>query len=171
MSKNQLKNHLINLNKEELTEELLDLYERFTEVKTYYNFIFNPKEDQLTNTAKQKIGKEYFPDGKRRAKKRRSIAQKLIKHFIKLGVNPLKVADVMLFNIEVAQTYTLETKITNDAFCKSMFKSFSEALSYINYHQMHHEFNKRAQMITKQAITQHWHNSYLFENELTKYKN
>ena len=100
MSKRALKKYLTELNKEQLEEQVLDLYHRFKEVKSYYNFVFNPKEDKLLEEAKVKISLEYFPSGKRRkVKMRRSIAQKYIKQFIQLGVDPVLILDFMLYNI------------------------------------------------------------------------
>ena len=39
---------------------------------------------------------------------RRSVAQKYIKHFLLLGVDPFIIADVMLYNVEIAQTFYLD---------------------------------------------------------------
>ncbi|MBI2281553.1 MAG: hypothetical protein HYU68_12825, partial [Bacteroidetes bacterium] len=100
MSKKDLKIYLASLKKKQLEEQVLDLYDRFNEVKTFYNFVFKPKEDQLLEDAKFKISKEYFPVNSRKPKTRRSVAQNIIKHFIQLGVDNYLVADIMLFNIE-----------------------------------------------------------------------
>ncbi len=99
MSKRALKKYLTELKKKELEEQLMDLYARFPVVKEYYDFIFNPKEDKMVQEAKAKISNEYFPLKRRRPKARRSVAQKYIKHFIKLGVEPHLIADVMLYNL------------------------------------------------------------------------
>jgi len=61
MSKRALKTYLSQLSKADLEEQLLDLYNRFPEVKTYYDFVFNPKEEKLVQEAKAKISNEYFP--------------------------------------------------------------------------------------------------------------
>ena len=60
MSKRALKKYLADLQKEDLEEQLLDLYDRFPSVKKYYNFVFNPKEDKMLLEAKMKISNEYF---------------------------------------------------------------------------------------------------------------
>jgi hypothetical protein len=44
---------------------------------------------------------------------RRSVAQN-IKHFLLLGVDPFVIADVMLYNIEIAQTFSSEHDIKQD---------------------------------------------------------
>ncbi|OQX98965.1 MAG: hypothetical protein B6I20_10435, partial [Bacteroidetes bacterium 4572_117] len=61
MSKRELKKYLQGLNKKQLEEQINDLYLWFKEVKTFYDFVFNPKEGQLLEECKFKISKEYFP--------------------------------------------------------------------------------------------------------------
>lgn len=163
MSKSQLKKYLRELKKEELEEQVLDLYERFKPVKVFYDFVFNPKEEKLLQKSKLKISKEYFPNTKRKPKTRRSIAQKEIKHFKQLEVDPYITADLMLFNIEIAQTFSEEKGNLKEAFCKSMFKSFEEAAKYITEKGIISEFRSRILKIATKAETQEWPNKYKFE--------
>ena len=116
MSKRALKSYLHQLTKEQLEDQVLDLYHRFKEVKTYYDFSFNPKEDKLITEAKFKISKEYFPPGKRKPKARRSVAQKYFKHFIQIGLEAGLLADLMLYNIEVAQSFNATKPQKAEAF-------------------------------------------------------
>jgi len=163
MSKRALKSYLAELDNEALNEQLLDLYERFPQVKTYYDFIFNPKEDKLVEEAKTKIGKEYFPQNSRKPKKRRSVAQKYIKHFKTLGMDAVLLADVMLFHIEVAQAFTADIPIKQDAFYKSMAKAFQEAIGYIHYEGIQSHFNQRLTKIVQLSLDQEWPNAYDFQ--------
>ena len=55
MSKRDLKKYLNELNKEQLEEQIIELYEKFSPVKVYYNFVFNPKEETLLQECKLKI--------------------------------------------------------------------------------------------------------------------
>lgn len=136
MSKRDLKKYLSELNKEQLEEQIIELYEKFSPVKVYYNFVFNPKEESLLQECKLKISNEYYPLKKlgRRSKPkmRRSVAQKYIKHFTLLGVDPFVIADVMLYNIEIAQTFSSEHVIKQDLFFKSMFNSFEQAVTFLS---------------------------------------
>ena len=159
MSKRALKSYLEELTKKQLQEQVLDLYMRFKPVKTYYNFVFNPKEEKLLEEARFKISKEYFPVNTRKPKTRRSVAHKIIKHYIQLGVDPFVIADVMLFNIEIAQQYTAEKQIKLDAFYTSMLKSFIEAVNYTNEHGIQADFNARIAKIVKTTEDQQWINS------------
>ena len=114
MSKRDLKKYLQELNKEQLEEQIIELYHKFSDVKVYYDFAFNPNEDKLVREAKIKISNEYFPVKGKKSKMRRSVAQKFIKHFITLGVDVFIIADIMLYNIEIAQTFSAEKTIKQE---------------------------------------------------------
>lgn len=155
MSKRALKKYLSELKKREIEEQLMDLYTRFPVVKEYYDFVFNPKEDKLIQAAKIKISNEYFPIKRKRPRARRSVAQKYIKHFIKLGVDPHLVADIMLYNIEIAQTFE-EGKNVPDSFYKSMLNSFSEAIQYISINSLLIDFKERIVKIYTNTQQNNW---------------
>ncbi|KDN53870.1 DUF6155 family protein [Flavobacterium seoulense] len=163
MSKRDLKKYLGELDKEQLQEQLIELYDKFSVVKEFYDFVFNPKEDKLLQEAKLKIANEYFPVGKtRRAKMRRSTAQKIIKHFITLGVDPFVTADVMLYTIEIAQTFSAENFIKQEAFYKSMYNSFDQAVQFLITNGILSEFKSRVKAIFEETIRQKWKNKHDF---------
>lgn len=168
MSKKKLKAYLNDLSKKELEEQILELHDRLKEVKTFYAFVFNPKEDKMLDEAKFKVSKEYFPPSNRKPKRRRSVAQKAIKEFIKLGVEPMLIADLMLFNLEVASSYTREKAINQDAFYKSCLKSFTEAISFIDASGLQSTFNARLEKLIDEVYTQEWVNKSAFEEAMSK---
>jgi len=163
MSKKDLKKYLISLEKVRLEEQILELYDKFDNVRTFYNFAFDPKEDKLIGEAKLRISKEYFPQKNRKAKARRSVAQNQIRHFLQLGVDPILIADVMLFNIEIAQTFSADKHNVVKAFSKSMFRSFEQAVNYIHQNELTPEFINRIYKIKDEAEVQNWPNLYQFE--------
>ena len=170
MSKRDLKKYLNELNKAQLEEQILELYEKFSPVKVYYNFVFNPKEETLLQEFKLKISNEYFPiktSGKRkRPKMRRSVAQKYIKHFLLLGVDPFVIADVMLYNIEVAQAFSAKNDTRQDLFYKSMHNSFEQAVSFIISNGIIAEFKNRIIAVYQQTLAQKWHNEPEFNSTI-----
>ena len=172
MSKRDLKKYVSELNKEQLEEQIIDLYEKFQPVKVYYNFVFNPKEESLLQDSKLKISNEYFPIKKlgRRSKPkmRRSVAQKLIKHFVVLGVDPFVIADVMIYNIEIAQAYSSENLIKQELFFKSMFNSFEQAVEFIISNGIYAEFKTRIVSIFQETVDQKWINQYEFERIISR---
>jgi len=162
MSKRDLKKYLSELNKEQLEEQLVALYDKFKEVKVYYDFVFNPNERNLVKDAKLKISNEYYPIRGKKPKMRRSTAQKYIKHFISLGVDPFIIVDVMLYNIEIAQTLSSERQINQEAFYKSMLNSFEQALSFMIEKGILEEFRSRVVAIKEESMKQNWKNRYEF---------
>ncbi|KAF2513843.1 DUF6155 family protein [Flavobacterium foetidum] len=174
MSKRDLKKYLGELTKEQLEEQLIELYEKFSPVKVYYDFVFNPKEDKLEQEAKVKISHEYFPVKKPnakwrpKAKMRRSVAQKIIKHFIMLGVDSFIIADIMLYNIEIAQTFSSQNFIKQELFYKSMFNSFEQAVNFIISNGIFNDFKERISSIEQETSQQKWKNKRDFEALLDK---
>lgn len=172
MSKRDLKKYLSELDKSQLEEQIIELYEKFNPVKIYYDFVFDPKEDALLKECKIKISNEYFPQrtsGKpRKPKMRRSVAQKYIKHFIVLGVDFFIIADVMLYAIEIAQTFSTEKIIKSELFYKSMLNSYSQAVSFLIANGIVNEFKDRIIAINNQAVVQNWYNAAEFEVVLAR---
>lgn len=166
MSKRDLKKYLKELSKEQLEEQLIELYEKFSDVKVYYDFVFNPKEEKLSQEAKLKITNEYFPIKGKRPKLRRSTAQKIIKHFLSLGVDPFVVADLMLHNIEVAQKYSAKREMRYSSFYKSILNSFEQVVKYSIENGLISEYKSRIFDIKDKAFEQKWENKNEFENVL-----
>ncbi len=155
MSKRAFKKYLTELPKPSLEEQLLDLYERFPEVKKYYDFVFNPKEDRLIQEAQMKISNEYFPIRRKRPRGRRSVAHKFIKQYITLGMDPSKLGDLMLYNLEIAQRFEADRNVP-EAFYKSMMNSFAEAIRYISFHGLVHDFKSRIIAIYQVVEDRNW---------------
>ncbi|MDE3740416.1 DUF6155 family protein [Maribacter polysaccharolyticus] len=155
MSKRALKKYLSDLKKKELEEQLMDLYIRFPVVKEYYDFIFNPKEEKIVQMAKAKISNEYFPLKRKRPKARRSVAQKYIKHFKTLGVEPHLIADLMLYNLEIAQTFSMDRNVP-ESFYKSMLNSFNEMAQFVSVNGLVPNFKERIVKVYYFTQENHW---------------
>ena len=164
MSKRDLKKYLAGLPKDELEEQLLALYDKFTDVKGYYDFVFNPKEEKLEQEAKQKIANEYFPIKSKRPKLRRSTAQKYIKHFLTLGVDAFVIADVMLFNVETAMKYSAKRELKYTSFYKSMLNSYKQVADYVIVNGIASDYTARIQAVHDEAFKQKWENAPAFED-------
>ena len=162
MSKRDLKKYLSELTKTQLEEQLVEIYDKFKDVKVYYDFVFNPNEKNLIKDAKIKISNEYFPVRGKRPKLRRSVAQKFIKHFISLGMDSFLIADLMIYNIEIAQTLSSERLITAESFYKSILLSYNQAVSFLIEKSILYEFKSRIEVINSETINQNWRNAYEF---------
>ncbi len=169
MSKRDLKKYVTKLTKAQLEEQIIELYEKFKEVNTYYNFVFQPNENNLIKDAKLKIANEYFPIRGKRPKMRRSIAQKYVKHFITLGVDSYLIADVMLYAIEIAQVLTAEKTVTQELFYKSMLVTYQQAISFFMKEGILHDFKSRVVAINSEVLRQNWVNAYEFNAVIERF--
>lgn len=169
MSKRNLKKYVSELNKEQLEEQILELYDKFKEVKVYYDFVFNPKETNLVKEAKLKITNEYFPVRGKKPKMRRSTAQKFIKHFILLGVDCYIIADIMLYNIEIAQTLSSEKEIKQELFYRSMLISFQQAIIFVIEKGILDDFKSRVVAVQEETNIQEWFNKQEFNNIIERF--
>lgn len=161
MSKRAFRKYLGELDSNALQEQLVDLYERFPEVKTYYDFVFNPREEELLGEATERISEEYFPKKRKKAKARRSVAQRYIKHFRTLGVDPQVLAEVMAFNLETALRFERQKKCP-EAFFRSMFNSYVEWGSYLVHCGMFIEHKTRIKNFTEGVLKAGWPNREAF---------
>ena len=93
---------------------------------------------------------------------RRSVAQKFIKHYISIGVDVFIIVDLMLYNIEIAQTFSAEKTIKQELFFKSMLTSFQQAISFLIEHGIFNEFQSRVVAINDETNHQNWSNQHEF---------
>ena len=163
MSKKLLQKHLVELQKEHLEIMVLDLYDKFPEVKTYFNFVFNPNENKLLEKARIKVANEFFPLKRKRPKARRSVAQKYIKHFKTLGMSPELIAEFMWYNIGLMHTFC-EEKPQRLPFFKSFCNFYKEALQFASYHQIIPLY--KTQILAVYTASKVWENAYDFEMSL-----
>ena len=161
MSKRALKAYTDQLDRSALREQIHDLYERFPEVKTYYNFIFNPKEDKLLAEAMARIAEEYFPKKRRRARARRSVAHKYLKHFKTLGVDPSLQAELMAFNLETGLRFE-KTRNCPEAFYKSMYRSYREWGAHLIHSAIYGEYREKYAQIAQDVDQANWPNKDSF---------
>jgi len=155
MSKKALKKYLQQLDASALKEQILDLYGRFPEVKTYYDFVFNPQEDKLLREAMQRISEEYFPRRRKKAKARRSVAHNYIRHFRTLGVDAVVLSELMAFNLETAQRFEAQRNCP-EAFYRSMYKSFLEWGNHLIHHGIFPEFRGRISSFVEGVEAADW---------------
>jgi hypothetical protein len=168
MSKRDLKKFVNELTKSQLEEQIISLYDKFIDVKVYYNFVFQPNENKLAQEAKIKISNEYFPVKVKKPKMRRSVAQKIIKHFIVLGVDEFVIADLMLYTIEIALAFSSEKTIKQELFYKSMLNSYQQAVSFMVERGILPDFQSRVEAIAHKVENQKWMNVYEFTNILDR---
>ncbi len=128
MSKAQLKKHLASLDKSQIIEVVMELYEARKEAKDYLEFYLNPNEDAKLESFKKIIGNEFYPS-RGEPKTRFSVCRKAVTDFLKLKPSPDKVADLMLFYSEQACQFSYDYGDMWEAFlfcCRKPFRAYYE---------------------------------------------
>ena len=97
MSKSLLKTHLQSLTKEQIIEQVLDMYETYKPAKEYFDYLLNPNEKEHFNKYKSVIINEFYPKGKNSEPTTRfSIAKRAIADFSNLKPSPQLIAELMV---------------------------------------------------------------------------
>ena len=106
LSLTALKQYLKNSPKEELINDILEIFKRIDSVKDYYQIKLSPPDQtDVSAPYKKIIENEFFPlRGIGRAKL--SVARKVVTDYKKLVKDPVKIADMMLFYVEQGVRFT-----------------------------------------------------------------
>jgi hypothetical protein len=152
MSKSALKKELLKLTKEQLIEQILDLYEKNKSIKEFYDFYLNPhNEKELVEKYKKIIRKEFNVERPERGGEKFSVAKKAISEFKSLQPSPEALADVMLYLPESACELTYCYGDYSEQFYDSTYNNYKAALEFITKHDLLDEFKLRAQQCVKWA--------------------
>ncbi|WP_341459999.1 DUF6155 family protein [Parabacteroides goldsteinii] len=148
MSKAQLKKHLSALNKEQIIEVMLELYDARKEAKEYLEFYLNPNEDEKLEEYKRIIRDEFFPR-RGEPKCRFNICRKAISDFKKLKPHPACLADLMLYYIETGCEMTSMYGDMWEQYYTTLETNFAKAMELIAQLGYTKQFSKRIERMLK----------------------
>jgi hypothetical protein len=133
MSQIQLKKELQKLTKEQLIEQIAELYSMYKPVKEYFQTFLNQDNIfELHDKYKAIIVQEFFPKSKSQYPKSRfSVAKKAIADFAVLNPPPKLIADLMITLVENACQLTFKFGDMSEQFYQSTYKNFDKALKYM----------------------------------------
>jgi hypothetical protein len=152
MSKPKLKKELQELTKEQLIEQILDLYDKNKAVKEFYNFYLNPRnEKELAEKYKKQIRKEFNVENPMRSTEKFSLAKRAITDFKGLQPSPEALADVMLYLPESACELTYCYGDFSEQFYDSAYNNYRAALEFIAKNNLQDVFKRRAKQCVKWA--------------------
>ena len=153
MSKIQLKKELQKLTKEQLIEQIAELYDSYKPVKEYYQTFMNPNNIQeLYNKYKTVIINEFYPNTKSwNPKTRFSVAKKAIADFAVLKPPPELLADLMITLAENACKFTYDYGDMTEQFYNSAVTNFERALKYMKAEGLLDNFRLRCEDCLKYA--------------------
>lgn len=155
MSSVKLKKELEKLTKEQLIEQVLDLYKKYKPVKEYYDFYLDPNEEKQLEKYKKIITNEFYPN-RGEPKMRFSVAKKAISDFKTLNPSPLLLADLHLLLPELATQFTKDFGDMWEQYYISAANNFNTALKYINSQNLFPQFKERINKCVEQASMCGW---------------
>jgi hypothetical protein len=147
MSKPQLKKELQKLSKEQLIEQIAELYDSYKPVKEYYQTFLNPNNIQeLFEKYKAVIINEFYPDTKSWDPKTRfSVAKKAIADFGALKPLPILLADLMVTLAENACKFTYDYGDMSEQYYNSAVSNFERALKFLQKEGLLEDFKTRCE--------------------------
>lgn len=152
MSKAILKKELQKLTKEQLVEQILDLYSKNKTVKTFYNFYLNPKDEKgLLEKCKKEIRKEFNVESPMRAGLKFSVAKRAISELKSLQALPEIIAYAMLYLAECACEFTAKWGDMDEPFYNATYNNFRASLEFMSKHNLLDNFKLRAKQCLKWA--------------------
>lgn len=148
MSKTKLKKYLQTLDREQLSQVILDMYDARKEAKEYLEFFMDPDIDATLEKEKKNLSRLYFtPQGRPRARMSVKAGNDLVADFIRLDVPPEAVADLMVHHVEVLASRLVMRHLIRETAWTSVVNLFQKAVDYINSYNLMPRFERRIEKI------------------------
>ncbi len=131
MSKTQLKKELQHMERDQLQELIMELYEARKEAKEYLDFFVDPDIEKMTEKYRATLRKEIGRVSRGRALPRMTRVRKAVKNFSSFNPGAEYVAEMMTFAIEQLCAIVAGNWI-KDATARSVARFLGETLVYID---------------------------------------
>lgn len=152
----QLKKHLKSKSAAELVKDIGELYNKFSDVKDYYqSTLTQTGKGEVFNKYKLIVRNEFFPL-RGEPKMRLSVARKAVNDFKKMSSSPEDIADLMIFYVECGVEFTNEYGDIDEPFYCSMENMYNKALKYIVKTNQDDKFYKRCKKIIEDTDDIGW---------------
>ena len=151
-----LKQHLKNCSKEELINDISELFKKFDLVKDYYQAKLSPQEEiQIAAKYKKIIENEFFP-ARGLGRARLLVAKKAISEYRKISKNPVSAADIMFFYVEQGVRFTNEYGDIDESFYNSMESMYEKAVEWTIKYKIKNLFQERCKRIVQDTSDIGW---------------
>jgi hypothetical protein len=150
MGLKEIKEELLNQDKNTLVKHLVELYNKYDSVKEYFNFYINPNEDELLKKYKEKVREGFYP--KRGMRLKLSLSRKAISDFSKLEPSKEKYADLMLYYVECGVEFINEFGDISESFYTSAENSFVKSLRLFQEEDVLEKYKERVSNLAKETI-------------------
>lgn len=151
-----LKHYLNDSSKADLIAEIVDLFNKFPVVQSYYQARLSPLGDvELSEKYKAIIKHEFFPE-RGYGKAKLSVARKAVQEFKKVAGTSTLQADLMIFYVEMGVKFTNAYGDIDEPFYISMESMYQSAVEFICQHQLQALFQKRCYKIVTDTTGIGW---------------
>ena len=143
MSKAKLKKHLQNLPKEEVIDTVLQLYDSIDQAKNWFEFYLQPNVDVELDKAKKLIYSQFYTRKDNPKDPSFRECNKVISDFKKMVTDPVAIADLMLYYIELGCEQIVEFGDFYESFYSALENNFKKAAQLISCNGLIPQFNSR----------------------------
>ncbi len=150
LTKRALLEHLHQSDKEMLVEEILHLFNKFSNVKEFYQAELSSEGTPLLERYKKKIAEAYAAANPKDRSTNKNI-DTLLRDFRKVSVHSEELIDLLLYRAECGLEAAKRNPLRPRAFYNCLLRSFSEALKQIRSIDSDEQYRKRIQGILKNS--------------------
>jgi hypothetical protein len=151
-----LKRHLKQVSREEMVDDIAELFTKFEIVRDFYQTKLSPESNtHVIEKYKAIIRNEFFP-ARGFGEGRLSVARKAISDYRKICRTKADLADLMLFYVEQGVQFTTAYGDIDEPFYDSMESMFEKAVKLIVENEMQEAFEKRCRQIVYDTSETGW---------------
>lgn len=165
----ELKQHLKKFGSANLLKDILELFQKYAEVKEYYQIKLSSSGNlELCEKYKMKIKNEFFP-ARGLGKMRLSVARKAVVDFKKMSTDVHCIADVMVYYVEMGVNFTKEYGDINEPFYNSMENMYEDAAKFVTKNKIAINYMNRFRKMVEDTLDMGWGFNETLENIFEEY--
>jgi hypothetical protein len=151
-----LKGYLKQVSREQLADDIAELFTKFEPVRDYYQTKLLPEDNtHVIEKYKAIIKNEFFP-ARGFGEARLSVARKAISDYRKICRTKSLLADLMLFYVEQGVQFTTAYGDIDEPFYNSMESMFEKAVEFIVEYELQEAFEARCRQIVSDTSEMGW---------------
>ena len=156
ITSSQVRKHLNDFSKEEVIEEVLELFQTFSQVREWYQSTFSEDGNaELCEKYKKIIQNEFFPE-RGFGKARLSVARGAVTDFKKISTNIHCIADIMVHYVEIGVAFTREYGDIDEPFYSSMESMYNSAALFVTEHNIGQQYHSRFEKMVTDTSDMGW---------------
>lgn len=148
MSKASLKKYLSSLDKDQLLQVILDLYDARKDAREYLEFFLNPDSESAYEKARESLYKNYFNSkGKPVSRMNLKEGNEIVKNFIKLETDPEFTGKLLLIHAQYLEARLIIKGSVSETAWNSVVSAFRKAVSFLASYRIIDLYQKQVDTI------------------------